>query len=176
MLERLPYAKRLELERRGDAERYASLAGLELVLMGAALLRHVPTGADALRFPADGKPYCIGGPFFSLSHGTDRVAAAFSTDCEIGFDLEEIGSGSGDTNEAQVRLLRWTATEAVLKAAGRGLRDARAVELDAALATAALAGAVFQLRSVSIATDVVAHLAAPVTVESVTIEAVVLPA
>jgi phosphopantetheinyl transferase len=142
LLERLPYAKRLELARRDAPERRASLAGISLALEGAAMLRGQAAGADALRFPAGGKPSFVAGPFFSISHGAATVAAALSEDVEVGFDLEDFGPGQRDAGDARARLERWTATEAVLKAAGRGLREARAVELEQSLAAGSLAGAV----------------------------------
>jgi hypothetical protein len=104
------------------------------------------------------------------------VAAAVCESLEIGFDLEEADAGTGRSHGVRQKLQRWTATEAALKAAGRGLREAGAVELDASLATATLAGARYWLSPVTIATGVVAHLAAPVAVESVEVVELDLPA
>jgi phosphopantetheinyl transferase len=171
LLDRLPYAKRLELERRDAKDRYASLAGIALALEGAAALRGRAVGVHALRFPAEGRPYLSGGPFFSVSHGSERVAAALSEAAEIGFDIEELGPMPNDADDTRLRLERWTATEAVLKAAGRGLRDAKAVELHRSLATATIEGSVFRLVPVTIAPCVVAHLASRVAIDSVTVEA-----
>jgi hypothetical protein len=171
----VPYPKRLELGRRDPAGRYASLAGIQLALEGAALIRGSVVAADTLRFPADGKPYFVGGPFFSVSHGVQRVAVALSEDVDVGFDLEEIGLAQPGAADPRASLERWTATEAVLKAAGRGLRDACSVELDGPLATGMVAGIVFQVRPVAIAPDVVAHLAARVAIETVTVRTVDLP-
>ena len=167
LIERLPYAKRLDLERREPGARSASLAGLWLTLEGAARLRGREVDIASLRFPADGKPYLEGGPHFSISHGPQHVAAAVCESAEIGFDLEEVDVGSGDSMEARQKLRRWTATEAILKAAGRGLRDARSVELDESLATGTLAGVRYRLRPVEISTDVVTHLATSAAIESV---------
>ena len=127
-------------------------------------------------FRLDGRPQLAGGPFFSISHGLTHVAAAVCESLEIGFDLEEADAGPGSSHGVREKLQRWTATEAALKAAGRGLREARAVELDALLATATLAGARYWLSPVAIATGVVAHLAAPVAVESVEVVELDLPA
>jgi len=167
LLERLPYAKRLDLERREPGARSASLAGLWLALEGAARLRGSVVDAALLRFPADGKPYLEGGPCFSISHGPQHVAAAVCESVEIGFDLEEVDAGSGDSLEARQKLPRWTAIEAVLKAAGRGLRETRSVELDNLLENGTLAGVRYRLRPVEISTGVVAHVAALVPLESV---------
>ena len=159
LLGQLPYAKRLELERREPGARDASLAGLWLALEGAARLRGREVDVALLRFPPDGKPYLEGGPHFSISHGPQHVASAVCEAGEIGFDLEEVDAMSGDSLEARQKLQRWTATEAVLKAAGRGLREARSVELDNRLANGTLAGVRYRLKPVEISTHVVAHLA-----------------
>jgi len=176
LLARLPYAKRLDLERRESGARSASLAGLWLALEGAARLRGRAADVASLRFPADGRPQLAGGPFFSISHGLAHVASAVCESLEIGFDLEEADAGPGSSHGVREKLQRWTATEAALKAAGRGLREARAVELDALLATATLAGARYWLSPVAIATGVVAHLAAPAAVEFLEVVELDLPA
>ena len=167
LLGQLPYAKRLELERREPGARIAGLAGLWLALEGAARLRGREVDVASLRFPPDGKPYLEGGPHFSISHGPQHVASAVCEAGEIGFDLEEAGEVSGDSSAALHKLRRWTATEAVLKAAGRGLREARSVELDNLLENGTLAGVRYRLRPVEISTGVVAHVAALVPLESV---------
>jgi len=159
LMERLPYAKRIELERREPGGRSASLAGIWLALEGAARLRGRGLDVASLRFPAGGKPYLEGGPYFSISHSLHHVAAAVCESVEIGFDLEEVGTGPGDSGKGPKKLHRWTATEAILKAAGRGLREARSVELDDSLVTGTLAGERYWLRPVEISTDVVAHVA-----------------
>jgi phosphopantetheinyl transferase len=159
LMERLPYAKRRDLDRREPDARSASLAGLWLALEGAARLRGRAVDVASLRFPADGKPYLEGGPYFSISHSLQHVAAAVCESVEIGLDLEDVGPISGDSSEARQKLQRWTATEAVLKAAGRGLREARSVDLDESLATGMLAGVLYRLTPVEISTHVVAHLA-----------------
>jgi phosphopantetheinyl transferase len=167
LLGQLPYAKRLELERREPGARIASLAGLWLALEGAARLRGREVDVASLRFPPDGKPYLEGGPYFSISHGPQHVAAAVCESAEIGFDLEEVDAASGDSSAVLHKLRRWTATEAVLKAAGRGLRVARSVELDNLRENGTLAGVRYRLRPVEISTHVVAHVAAFVPLESV---------
>ena len=167
LLGQLPYAKRLELERREPGARSASLAGLWLALEGAARLRGREVDVASLRFPPDGKPYLEGGPYFSISHGPQHVAAAVCESVEIGFDLEEVGAASDDSSAVLHKLRRWTATEAVLKAAGRGLRVARSVELDNLRENGTLAGVRYRLRPVEISTRVVAHVAAFVPLESV---------
>ena len=107
------------------ARRSASLAGLWLALEGAARLRGRAADVASLRFPAGGRPQLAGGPFFSVSHGLTHVAAAVCESLEIGFDLEEADAGPGSSHGVREKLQRWTATEAALKAAGRGLREAR---------------------------------------------------
>lgn len=172
LIVRLPYAKRIELERRDPPARQASLAGIALALRGIELLRGSPGDAGQLRFPAGGKPQLPGGPAFSVSHGRGRVGVAVSVDDGLGFDLEEFDPASPEAGATRARLVRWTATEAVLKAAGRGLRDARAVEIDESVQAGRVAGASFHLRPVAIAGDVVAHLATVAPVTSISVEEV----
>ncbi len=172
LIARLPYAKRLELERRDPPVRQASLAGISLALRGIELLRGGPGDAGQLQFPAGGKPWLPGGPAFSVSHGRARVGVAVGADDGVGFDLEEFDPASPEAGATRTRLARWTATEAVLKAAGRGLRDARAVELDETVQAGSVGGASFHLLPVAIADDVVAHLATVTPVTSVSVREV----
>ena len=74
------------------------------------------------------------------------------------------------------RLERWTATEATLKAAGRGLRDLRLVALDESRAMATLAGEVYRLAAVTMAERVVACLASSARIEAVEVAETILPA
>jgi phosphopantetheinyl transferase len=170
LLETLPYAKRLELERRDERGRHASLTGIALVLAGASRLRGRDVGTAALRFPADGRPVLDGGPWFSVSHGALTVAAALSEDAPLGFDLEETESAGPAPAAGVRRLVRWTAAEAVLKAAGRGLREVGEVVLDEALTSGRLAGRDYRITPVRLAATVVAHLATPVRVTSLIVE------
>jgi phosphopantetheinyl transferase len=174
LLERLPYAWRLTLERRVPAAREASLAGLSLVLEGIARLRGERVSPSDLIFPVDGKPCLEGGPYFSVSHGRTHVAVALCEECEVGFDLEEVDVTAADADESLGRLAQWTATEAVLKAAGRGLREAKSVKLDAGLTVGRIPPADFQLRFVRLAPHVVACLATARTVDSTKVEEVAL--
>jgi phosphopantetheinyl transferase len=175
LMERLPYAKRLDLERREPGARAAGLAGIWLALEGAARLRGRAVDIVSLRFPADGKPHLECGPHFSISHSPQHVAAAVCESVEIGLDLEDVDPLPGDSSETRQKLQRWTATEAVLKAAGRGLREARWVELDESLATGTLAGVLYRLTPFGISTHVVAHLATPAAIESVEVVESCLP-
>jgi phosphopantetheinyl transferase len=169
LLERLPYARRLELDRRDAQSRRASLLAIDLVLRGASGLLGREVSVGELRFPQGGKPWCCDGPFFSVSHTARRVAVALSVDCELGIDLEDVPSGAGPGGDALARLERWTATEAALKAAGLGLRDVQRVELDAGCATATCQGATYFLRPLRLGPDVVASLATAAPPESVVV-------
>lgn len=181
LLARLPYAKRHELERRDPHARRASLVGIGLALHGIELLNGSPPEPRGLMFPTGGKPYLPGGPRFSISHGEHHVGVALSHECEVGFDLEETqgpGAAPGATPETVgsiARLVRWTATEAVLKAAARGLRAVGAVELSGNGTAGQIGGSTFRIASVAIA-GTVAHLATDVPITSLSVQEVPLSA
>ncbi len=159
LLARLPYAKRLEIEGRGPEARCASLAGIALALRGVTSMLSAPVDPCQLSFPSGGKPCLPGGPSFSVSHSGSRVGVALCADCELGFDLEQFDAQAGEPAAGRSRLVRWTATEAVLKAAGRGLRDARDVDLAETLLAGRVGGESFHLVPVEIAQEIVAYLA-----------------
>lgn len=167
LLERLPYARRLDLERRDDAARSASLIGLELLVDGVTRLRGAPPEWSRLRFPTGGRPQLENGPWFSVSHSATRVAVALSEVGELGFDLEDVHG----TRLDRAALARWTAVEASLKATGSDLRQARDVRLAADLATAELAGRRVHLQHVALQPDCVACLATLQPVAGVVVEA-----
>jgi phosphopantetheinyl transferase len=171
LLARVPYAKRLQLEHRDPASRSASLAGIALALQAVALLRGRGVLAADLRFPQDGKPTLADGPFFSISHSVTRVACAASDELDCGIDIEDAGSASPMPTATRERMRAWTAVEAVLKAAGLGLRAARDVKVAADFCTADLRGAPYWLLELDLGPDTVAHLAAPRAIRSVRIEA-----
>ena len=170
LLARLAYAKRLELERRDPVARDAALAGIALALEAAQRLRGVALPVTGLCFPQDGKPAFVDGPYFSISHTDGRVACAASDELDCGFDFEFIPAGADDA--ARARLQRWTATEAVLKAAGRGLREAGEVRLDAGLRCGHLAAVRYTLLGIDLGSSYAAHLATPQPASDVRIETV----
>lgn len=169
LMQRLPYARRHELEERDAQSRSASLAGLRLVLDGLAELLGHPVGADTLRFPQGGKPHCDGAGHFSISHTPRRVAVALSGDCEVGIDVEDLAPEAARDPLERERLVRWTATEAVLKAAGLGLRHVRGVALELDAGCARLGGREFFLHTLALGQGVVAHLATATRVDSLQI-------
>jgi phosphopantetheinyl transferase len=166
LLERLPYAYRLELERRDAAARSVSLQGLGLLAEGIRRLREAAFDPACLRFPEGGKPFLEGGPQFSVSHSATRVAVALGECCELGFDVEDVGTHGRSRSEIE----RWTAVEATLKACGAGLRRAPEVCLRPDLATAELAGVVVHLRPVALSASCVATLATREPVGRVEVE------
>lgn len=155
LLERLPYAYRLELERRDPAARSASLHGLRLLAEGVLRTRGAALDPSRLQFPEGGKPSLEGGPHFSISHSARRVAVALSERHEPGLDIEDVGTHG----RSRAQLERWTAVEASLKALGAGLRRSNEVRVSPDLSTAELEGAVVHLRPVTLAPDCVATLA-----------------
>lgn len=154
LLAALPYGRRLELEAREPEARRAGLAGISLALVALARLRGSPVRAADLAFPQGGKPVLPGGPDFSISHAGTAVGVAALPAGAVGFDLEPLVVASD-----RARLERWTAIEAVLKAAGRGLRDAAAVEFSSALDAGRLAGREYRLQVVDAGDGYVARLA-----------------
>ena len=167
LLERLPYARRLELERRDAQSRAASLAGLELVMAGLSQLAGRVVGAHELRFPQDGKPYWVGGAFFSLSHTPRRVAVALCQHCEVGIDVEDVLPEQAAAPAVREKLALWTATEAVLKAAGVGLRGLGNLSLESAAGQATLDGQLFFVRPLDFGPGIVTHLATAAPVERI---------
>jgi phosphopantetheinyl transferase len=154
LLHALPYAKRLEFERRDEPDLRASLGGLALLVLGAGRANPV---LQRLTFAPDRKPHCDGGPFFSISHGDGHVACAISERLDLGIDIERLDARA--TSEDCEKLRRWTATEACLKAAGLGLRHADQVLVDIDFAGATIGPQRFALQQVNVADGYVCHLA-----------------
>jgi hypothetical protein len=172
LLECLPYAKRLDVERREPAARQASLAGIALALVLIERLAQRRVRAGELQFDSSGKPWVPGGPFFSISHTAGRVACAASLDLDCGLDVEAQDARSVLDLRSIDRLRRWTATEAALKSAGLGLRDAKSVQLSADGSTALVQGVRHHLVELSLAPGIFGHLAAPGPIDDVKVEEV----
>mgnify|MGYP001820813239 CR=1 FL=1 len=168
MLKRIPYAKRLELERRGAVAREASLRGLSLALEAIEMLTGKRHEVRELRFPQDGKPFLPAGPSFSIAHCDSRVACAAASAGEIGIDVEDLPGPRGSAQDRR-RLQRWTAIEATLKAAGAGLRAVSEVKLDEGLSRARFGGCDYLLAPVQIDPGVIACVAATLEVTQWTI-------
>jgi len=158
LLQALPYAHRLELERRDATARRASLAGLGLVLVGAARVAQRQFPPRAFTFPPAGKPRLAGGPHFSVSHSNSCVACIVSAGTACGIDIEDMPESAGAATVA--KLQRWTATEAALKAAGLGLRAAAEVEFTASLKAAFVRGERYELQVLDALPGVIGHIAA----------------
>jgi phosphopantetheinyl transferase len=143
VLQALPYAKRIEIERRPPADRAASLDALALLCVGLDRVGDTTARLHDLRYGEHGAPRLTGGRAFSLAHSASRVACLVAADAAVailGLDLEDLDDPAQVQPSRLARLRDWVATEAVLKAAGHGLREAGAVALEADLADAASAG------------------------------------
>jgi hypothetical protein len=158
LLQALPYARRLELERREPQARRASLAGLGLVLAGAARMTRREFPPQAFTFPPAGKPRLAGGPHFSISHSGSCVTCIVCADTDCGIDIEDRLDAAGSATVAQLR--RWTATEAALKAAGLGLHAAGEVALADSLGHAIVRGRRYELQALDDLPGVIGHIAA----------------
>lgn len=166
LLRRLPYAYRLELERRVATARSASLAALHLLAEGVLRLRGAPLDLALLRVPQGGKPHLDDGPWFSIAHSASCAAVAVSERCDVGLDIEEIGTRGMD----RAGLERWTAIEATLKALGTGVRRAHEVRLSPDLSLAQLGVAVVHTQPLVLAPGCVARLAAREPVRNVVVQ------
>jgi hypothetical protein len=158
LLQALPYAYRLELERREPETRRASLAGLGLVLMAVARLTRRELPPRTFTFPQEGKPRLVGGPFFSISHSLSRVACVVCADTDCGIDIEDLQEPVEAAAVAKLR--RWTAIEAALKAAGLGLRAASEVALAGSIDQALIRSERYELQAVDVVPGVIGHVAA----------------
>lgn len=157
-MQALPYAQRLELERREPEARRASLAGLGLVLVGAARLSQREFPPQAFTFPPAGKPRLAGGPHFSISHSKLAVSCIVCAATDCGIDIEDRLESADSATVAKLR--RWTATEAALKAAGLGLRAAGEVVLADRLGHAVVRSQRYELQALEHVSDVIGHIAA----------------
>ena len=160
LLQALPYAQRLELERREPAARRASLAGLGLVLVGAARVAQREFPPQAFTFPPAGKPRLVGGPYFSISHSSSAVTCIVCADTDCGIDIEDRPDSAECATVA--KLQRWTATEAALKAAGLGLRATGEVVLAELLGYAKVRGQRYALQSLDDMPGLIGHIAASI--------------
>jgi len=174
LLHALPYAKRLELERRGRAELRAALAGLALLILGAARSRAAGLAVRQLEFAPGAKPRSNGGPYFSISHTRGRVVCAISETVDPGLDVESVADAESADNVVKIR--QWTATEAALKAAGLGLRSATEVRLDVARGCAEIGSTRYVLREAQLADGCICHVATPEVSPELEISAVDLDA
>lgn len=131
--EALPYAKRLEIERRAPGERAASLDALALLWVGLDRVGETTARPRDLRYDGQGAPRLAGGRAFSLAHSASYVACVVAdtpAQFALGLDLEDLGSAVCQDPARHARLRDWVAIEAVLKAAGRGLRESTQVVLE----------------------------------------------
>lgn len=175
LLARLPYGRRIELERRDAADRVASLAGIALVLAGAGRMRGQWVDPAQLRFAQGRGPTLEGGPRFSVSHSRRRVGVALCDGGSLGLDVEDVAASSHRAGPGLDALERWTAIEAALKACGAGLREADKVRLSEDRSIATFAGEAIHLRPLQLAAGCVACLATGSPVLELTVEETAIP-
>ena len=88
-----------------------------------------------------------------------RVACCARAGAVCGIDIEDLPAAADAATVQTLR--RWTATEAVLKAMGLGLRAANEVAVDDAIAWGSMRGERFALQALTELPGVVGHIAAP---------------
>jgi hypothetical protein len=169
LLAALPYAKRLQLERRAADDRAASLDALGLLCAGLERVGLPATCVRGLRYDEEGAPTLREGlPAISLAHSTLHVACAIAPDLtRVGLDVEAWEPDRVLHAASAARLEHWVATEAVLKAAGQGMRHANEVLFDATgetvgagqADTAVLRGRHYSLRRVDLGPGSVCRVA-----------------
>lgn len=142
----IAYAKRLAIERAPPGAALATLAGIELLSLAAAAHGQGALPVAALVFPERGKPCWPGGLEFNISHTADWVACVATRGVSVGIDVEAVGRVSPAilrrvASSAEVALAGatalgathlWTRKEAVVKAAGGTVSDAREVTVSQA--------------------------------------------
>lgn len=157
LLQALPYARRLQLEGRSAEQRQASLAGIALALFGAERVAGRCFAPRDFSFPPDEKPVLRAGPDFSVSHSARNVACCIVDGMACGIDIEDLPQGIDMAGTDKLR--RWTATEAVLKAAGRGIRSVNEVSLDAAGEFGVMGASRYELQPLTSASGWIGHVA-----------------
>lgn len=157
LLQALPYAHRLQLEGRGAPQRHASLAGIALALLGAERVAGRSIAPRDFRFSVNEKPVLRAGPEFSVSHSARYVACCVIDGVACGIDIEDLPQDIDGAGTEKLR--RWTATEAVLKAAGRGIRSVNEVSLDAAGEFGMVGAGRYELQPITGVSGWVGHVA-----------------
>ena len=104
-----------------------------------------------------------------MSHTDSSVACLTSLASACGLDIEELDVQADSAT--RLKLERWTATEAALKAAGQGLRAAHDVVLGDALDVAFLRNDRYMLQALEAVPGCLGHVASPAALTLV-IEAV----
>jgi phosphopantetheinyl transferase len=168
----LAYARRSQLPA-DPAARARSLLGIALALRALTALLGREVGPAELVFETDRKPRLRSerrdeaGTDFSIAHAGRHVAVALRRGACIGLDLEDRGDALRPTLGA--RLSAWITREAVLKAAGLGLRDSARVALQGD--GASLDGRRFELRELHFAPDCQVCVASDASLAHIDIQA-----
>jgi phosphopantetheinyl transferase len=157
LLQALPYARRLQLEGHSAPQRQASLAGIALALLGAEQIAGRSFAPRDFSFSLDEKPVLRAGPEFSVSHSARYVACCMIDGMACGIDIEDLPQEIDRVGTEKLR--RWTATEAVLKAAGRGIRSVNDVSLDAEAEFGVVGAGRYELQPLTSASGWIGHVA-----------------
>lgn len=192
-LNQVPAALQRRIERHTRwQDAHAGLFGKLLLQRGLSGTGHGGLTLHDLQYTARGRPFVAGGIDFNISHAGALVLCALSDKCRVGVDIEEIkpvslaGFRPHCTHREWERIVNapdpcaqfyhyWTRKEALLKAAGTGIRlPLRQIEVTEDRTF--FEGGWWYLHALSIAGTHVAHLATDREITSgIHVEAVTFP-
>lgn len=185
-LAELPAPRQHALQQLDDRVAIArSVLGSRLLRVGLQRCGHPVSALQTLTYPTGGKPQLALPLDFSIAHCDGLIVCALSAAGPVGIDVEALGPlsaeaftlylGAEERAWAGADPLRfytlWTQKEAVIKAAGLGLRELGEVRIDGAQAW--LDGGSWQTQRLAVGDGYVAHLAGRAPLPAVTVETLV---
>ena len=171
-LAELPAARQHALQHLDDRVAIArSVLGSRLLRVGLPRFGHAVSALQTLSYPASGKPQMDLPLDFSISHCQGLIVCALSDAGPVGVDVEPLGPlsaeaftlylGAAERAWAGADPLRfytlWTQKEAVIKAAGLGLRELGEVRIEGEQAF--LDGGIWETQRLPLGEGYIAHLA-----------------